>query len=63
MHCSSTAHICEAAALSNPANQGRAAGQLDLAKALMEVYGSDPTFLAPDEVWAGLRQARPDLAR
>jgi RNA polymerase sigma factor (sigma-70 family) len=39
----------------------RAAGQLDTAVAIAEVYRSDPDWLAPERVWAGLRQACPDL--
>jgi len=39
----------------------RAAGQLDLALAMSEVYRSDPSFAAPQEVWERLRDACPDL--
>jgi RNA polymerase sigma factor (sigma-70 family) len=39
----------------------RAAGQLDLALAMGEVYRSDPSFAAPQEVWERLREACPDL--
>ena len=38
----------------------RAAQQLDLALAMSEVYRSDPSFAAPDEVWAR-EAACPDL--
>lgn len=39
----------------------RAAQQLDLALAMSEVYRSDPSFAAPDEVWARVQAACPDL--
>jgi hypothetical protein len=39
----------------------QAADQLDLAVALAEVYRADPGWLAPDQVWTGLRRACPDL--
>jgi hypothetical protein len=39
----------------------RVAGQLDLALAMSEVYRSDPSFAAPQEVWERLRDACPDL--
>jgi hypothetical protein len=39
----------------------RAAGQLDLALAMSEVYRSDPSFAAPREVWERLQEACPDL--
>ncbi len=39
----------------------RAATQLDDAVAIAEVYRSDPTWLAPGEVYDGLRRACPDL--
>jgi len=39
----------------------RAAAQLDQAVAIAEVYRADPTWLAPEQVWDGLRRACPDL--
>jgi RNA polymerase sigma factor (sigma-70 family) len=39
----------------------RAAGQLDLALAMSEVYRSDPGFAAPRDVWARVKAACPDL--
>jgi hypothetical protein len=39
----------------------RAAEQLDLALAMSEVYRSDPSFAAPQEIWERLREACPDL--
>jgi RNA polymerase sigma factor (sigma-70 family) len=39
----------------------RAADQLDLAVALAEVFRTDPDWLAPADVWAGLQRACPDL--
>jgi RNA polymerase sigma factor (sigma-70 family) len=39
----------------------RAADQLDLALAMSEVYRSDPSFAAPQEVWERVRKACPDL--
>ena len=39
----------------------RAAEQLDLALAMSEVYRSDPSFAAPDEVWDRVQAACPDL--
>jgi RNA polymerase sigma factor (sigma-70 family) len=39
----------------------RAATQLDLAEGIAEIYRSDPEWLAPQEVWEGLRRACPDL--
>jgi RNA polymerase sigma factor (sigma-70 family) len=39
----------------------RAAQQLDLALAIGEVYRSDPSFAAPQEVWERVRAACPDL--
>jgi len=41
----------------------QAADQLDLAVALAEVYRTDPDWLAPAQVWAGLQRACPDLLR
>lgn len=38
-----------------------AAEQLDMISAIAEVYKSDPTFLAPENLMAGLRRAAPDL--
>jgi RNA polymerase sigma factor (sigma-70 family) len=39
----------------------RAAEQLDLVLAMSEVYRSDPTFAAPQEVWERVQAACPDL--
>lgn len=39
----------------------RAAEQLDLALAMGEVYRSDPSFAAPQEVWERVQAACPDL--
>jgi hypothetical protein len=39
----------------------RAAEQLDLALAMSEVYRSDPSFVAPHEVWERVKTACPDL--
>jgi RNA polymerase sigma factor (sigma-70 family) len=39
----------------------RAAAQLDTAVAIAEVYRSDPSWQAPQQVWAGLQRACPDL--
>jgi RNA polymerase sigma factor (sigma-70 family) len=39
----------------------RAAAQLDLALAMGEVYRSDPSFAAPQEVWERVQAACPDL--
>jgi hypothetical protein len=39
----------------------RAAEQLDLMLAMSEVYRSDPSFAAPDEVWARVKAACPDF--
>jgi len=39
----------------------RAAEQLDLVLAISEVYRSDPTFAAPQEVWERVQAACPDL--
>jgi RNA polymerase sigma factor (sigma-70 family) len=39
----------------------RAAEQLDLMLAMSEVYRSDPSFAAPNEVWERVRAACPDL--
>jgi RNA polymerase sigma factor (sigma-70 family) len=41
----------------------RAAGELDLAVAVAEVYRSDPAFDAPVAVWSGLAGAMPELLR
>ena len=38
-----------------------AAKQLGAISAIAEVYKSDPTFLAPDDLMGGLRRAAPDL--
>lgn len=39
----------------------RAAEQLDHAEAIADIYRSDPEWLAPAGVWAGLQKACPDL--
>lgn len=39
----------------------RAVAQIDDAVAIAEVYRADPTWLAPETVWAGLQRACPDL--
>jgi len=39
----------------------RAAGQLDMAVAVAEIFRAQPDYAAPEEVWANLQRACPDL--